>query len=555
MKDYIKYFVIVVIGTMLFALGTSATAYVIKPILDEIFVTKDVDMLTLLPILVVIIFTIKGVGRFISAYFSAFIGQHIIHRIRSEMLENILTNDIKFFFETKKGEIISRISSDTTRIQYLVSIAIPTIIREFFTTIGLLGVVIYQSPKLAFFSLVVLPLIAFPLSLLGKRMKKFSKKSQSSIANFTSRLSEVFQNIELIKVFNGEKFEHKRFQDESHQNFIYSMKMVKTNELVSPIMEFFGAIGVATVIIVGGKEVIDGHMTVGTFFSFMTALFMVYTPLKSLSHQYNSLQDAVAASERIFEYLQLKPTIKCGEKTFPEKVELIEFKDVNLQYDNKIALNKINLENRNETIALVGDSGGGKSSLVNMLVRFYDPSDGGIFINGIDIREFSLKDLRNKIAYVTQKVFIFRDSVAANVAYGKEIDKEKVIASLKQANAWEFIENLDDGVETLLEENGSNLSGGQKQRIAIARAIYKDPEILILDEATSALDNKSEKLIQEAFSKISKNKFTFIIAHRLSTIRDADKIAVMKNGEIICMGKEEELLINCDEYKRLKSLS
>ncbi|MCV6608579.1 MAG: ABC transporter ATP-binding protein/permease [Campylobacterales bacterium] len=555
MKDYIKYFLIAILGTMMFSAGTAATAYIIKPVLDDIFVTKNESMLYVLPLIIILIFTIKGIGRFIGTYYAAHIGQHIVHRIRTEMLQVLMKHDIAFFMKTKKGELISRISSDTMRIQGMVSTAIPVILREFFTTIGLLGVVIYQSPKLAFFSLVVLPAIIWPLSLLAKRMKRFSFKSQELVADITARLSEIFQNMELIKVYNGEKQEATRFEKDSHEAFRVSMKMVKTNELVSPTMEFFGAIGVATVIIVGGQEVIDGNMTVGTFFSFMSALFMVYTPIRSLSHQYNALQDAVAASERIFEYLDMNPTINCGDKNFPKPIEKVSFNNVDLYYDEKQALKNINLQvNKKETIALVGDSGGGKSSLVNMLVRFYDATNGSVKVNDTDIKDVTLHDLREHIAYVTQRVFIFRDTISANVSYGHKIDEGKVIWALKEANAWDFVEDLPDGINTVMEESGTNLSGGQRQRIAIARAIYKDPDILILDEATSALDNKSEKLIQDAFEKISKDKITFIIAHRLSTIRNADKIAVMKNGEIVCLDTEENLLKNCEEYKRLKSL-
>ncbi len=513
------------------------------------------EMLYILPIAIIIIFIVKGVGRFVGSYYTVYIGNNIVHRIRSEMLEVLLRHDISFFNKTKIGEMISRISSDTGRVQNLVGRAIPIMIRESFTTLSLLGVVIYQSPKLAFFALIVMPAVIFPLSILAKRMKKFAFRYQEKNADITSRLSEIIHNIELIKVYNAEKFEFKKFFKDSLDSFTIAMKSTKTNELVSPTMELFGAIGISTVIIIGGKEVIDGSMTVGTFFSFTSALFMIYTPLRALSTQYNSLQAAVAASERIFEYLDMNPTINCGDKDFPKQIEKISFNNVDLFYGDKQALRKVNLKiNKKETIALVGDSGGGKSSLVNMLVRFYDPTNGSVKINDTDIRNVTLKDLREHIAYVTQRVFIFRDSIAANVAYGHEINRDKVINALKEANAWEFVEDLPNGIDTIMEESGTNLSGGQRQRIAIARAIYKDPDILILDEATSALDNKSEKLIQEAFERISKNKITFIIAHRLSTIRNADKIAVMKDGKIICLDTESNLLANCEEFKRLKSL-
>lgn len=554
MKDYYPQFGLSFLGNILFALGTASTAYLIKPILDEIFITKDEHMLYTLPFIVVVVYFFKGIGRFMGVYFTSYIGGHIVHRLRSDMLGVLLDYDIDLFYKTQKGELISRISSDTLRISRLVSDAMPMIVREFFTTISLLGVVIYQSPKLAFFALIVLPGLAFPLSILARRMKRFSHKSQNLVADLTSRLNEIFHNIEIIKTSNAQKHEHERFVTNSLDFFKIDMKMVKTNELVGPLMELAGAIGVAAVIIVGGLEVIHDKMSVGTFFSFVTALFMVYTPIKSLMSQFNRLQDAAAASERIFDYLALRPTIKDGKKTL-ENVHCLEIRSVGLNYGDTQALKNINLVNNKETIALVGQSGGGKSSLVSLLVRFFDPSEGEILINNTNIKEFSLSSLRDKIAFVTQKVFIFASSVSENVAYGKEIDEKRVIDALQKANAYDFVMALPDGINTKLDEGGANLSGGQKQRIAIARAFYKSPQILILDEATSALDNESEKLIKKSIKTLAKDKFTFIVAHRLSTIEHAKKIALLKNGQIVCFGDEAELLRSCDEYKTLKDLS
>jgi subfamily B ATP-binding cassette protein MsbA len=296
-------------------------------------------------------------------------------------------------------------------------------------------------------------------------------------------------------------------------------------------------------------------MSVGSFFSFLTALFMLYTPIKKLSSLYNQLQEAVAASERIFFLLDKEPLIQGGTKEIPEKIENILFENVKLKYGTKKALNGINLEaKQGEFVALVGDSGGGKSSLVNLILRFFDPSDGKILINGVDLKEFSLKSLRDNIAIVTQRVYIFHESVAANVAYGKEIDEEKVIEALKKANAYEFISELPDGIYTHLDEFGANLSGGQRQRIAIARAIYTDPKILIFDEATSALDSKSEKKITEAMENLIKDKITFVIAHRLSTVKKADKIVVLKHGKVSAIGSDEELHMSSKEYLKLKGL-
>jgi subfamily B ATP-binding cassette protein MsbA len=321
-------------------------------------------------------------------------------------------------------------------------------------------------------------------------------------------------------------------------------------------MEILGACAVAVVITVGGAKVISGEMSVGTFFSFMTALFMLYTPIKSISSLYNQLQDAIAANERINELFALNPNINSGNKDFPSDISEIKFKDVKLHFDDTKALDGINLKaKRGQTIALVGDSGGGKSSLINTVVRFYDITSGQILLDGKDIRDFSLESLRKSISIVTQRVYIFNDTIGANISYGQKYDEKKVKEALQKAHALEFVQNLDNGIDTILDEFGTNLSGGQRQRIAIARALYKEPQILILDEATSALDNESESIITEVLDEVSSDKITFVIAHRLSTIKNADKIAVFKNGKIVCKGSEKELLENCSEYQRLYNLA
>lgn len=536
---------------VLSAVGASASAYLVKPVLDKIFIEKNVEMLYLLPYAIILVYTMKGGGKYIQVYFSALIGMDIIRKIRNRLLQQMLHLDISFFHLFRSGELISRNINDVERIRAVVSTMIPEIGRQGLTALGLLGVVIYQSPKLSFFALIILPLIILPLSLIAKKLKKLSHKSQEKTSDITSRLTEIFSNIELIKAHASEKFEHDKFSKENYDFFKINLKSVKTSELSGPLMEVMGAIGVVTVIIVGGKEVIDNQMSVGSFFSFLTALFMLYTPIKRLSKLYNNLQDAVAAGERILYIFDQKPSIVSKKEHSIEKVEALSFRDVTLAYGNKHALNGVTFTvSKGEKLALVGDSGGGKSSIVNLIMRFYDPNSGEIMIDDQNIDHFSLESLRNSISIVTQRVYIFNDSIAANIAYGKEVNEEKVIECLTQANAFDFVDELG-GIHTILNEHGANLSGGQRQRIAIARALYVDPKILILDEATSALDSKSEAKITQALEKITKERITIIIAHRLSTIQDADKIAVLKQGKIICIDNEKNLLQACDEYKRL----
>ena len=551
-KNYKLQFLFALIGIILVSLSTAGVAYAIQPLLDDIFINKDQEMLYVMPFFVIAIYTAQGFGKYIQAYYISFIGQDITRIVRDKLFAHVLTLDMDFFQKKHGGELVSRIINDINRIQQAVSNYVAEFLREVLTIFALIGLVIYHSPELAFYGLVVLPLAFYPLSLLAKRMKKLSFKSQESNSDITSSLSESFNNIEIIKANSTEKIESNKFSIHNMIFFKYNMKAVKTNELTSPLMEIIGSFAFAAVIIVGGTRVISGELTTGVFTSFVAALFMLYTPIKRLSSLYNKMQDALAANERINDIFAQSPTIKSGEIICSKDIEIINFENVELKYEDFIALKNINLEARKgETVALVGDSGGGKSSFINLIVRFYDTSKGIISINNTSIKELDIKSLRENISIVTQRVYIFNDTIAANVAYGYEMDEIRVIEVLRQAHAYDFVMSMKKGINTVLDEFGTNLSGGQRQRIAIARALYKNPKILILDEATSALDNKSESIISEVIQEVSANRITFIIAHRLSTIKNANKIAVFKSGEIISIGTEKELLSSCNEYQRL----
>ena len=552
-KDYIPHFIFAIIGMGLASGGTAVSAYLVEPVLNKIFVEKNEKLLYILPCAIIAIYVIKNIGTFMQAYFTAYIGQDTIRRFREKMVANLLNLDMDFFNEFRTGELISRTTNDIDRIRSIVSSMIPELTREFITIIGLLCVVVYQSPKLAFFALVVMPVAIYPISRLAKRMKKISKQSQEKTSDITSALSEIFTNIEIIKANNAQEYEHSRFVDENNKFFRLNLKSVKIEQLVSPLMETIGSIGVAAVIIIGGKDVIDGHINIGAFFSFLTALFMLYTPLKRIVNIYNKMQDAIAASERTFFLMDKVSQIKDGQNELNEEINLIKFNDVRLSYGDKEVLKEINLEaNKSEFIALVGSSGGGKSSLMNLLMRFYDVNGGEILINGINLKDIKIHSLRQNIGLVTQRVYIFNDTVAKNVAYGREFNEEAVTNALKLANAYEFVSKLDNGINTILNEFGTNLSGGQRQRIAIARALYQNPQILIFDEATSALDNESEKEITKAINNLRSKKIIFVIAHRLSTVENADKIAVLSDGKIIDSGSDEELSKRNEIYAKLK---
>ncbi|MDX3960289.1 ABC transporter transmembrane domain-containing protein [Aliarcobacter skirrowii] len=551
-KNYILEIILGFIGILLVAGATAGTAYAIQPLLDDIFINKDEEMLYIMPVIIILLYFAKGLGTYLQAYFVSYIGQDITRIVRDGLFGHILKLDYIFFQKIHTGELVSRIINDINRIQRAVSNSFAELIRESLTIVALVGLVIYRSPELAFYGLVVLPLAFYPLSLLAKKMKKLSFKSQESNSDITSSLTESFNNIEIIKANSTEELEKKKFTILNMIFFKYNMKAVKTNELTSPLMEILGSLAFATVVVVGGLKVINGELTTGEFSSFIAALFMLYTPIKRLSKLYNSMQDAIAANDRIMDMFKIKPNVVSGTLTIQEEISNIKFSNVGLFYDDFEALKNINLDaKKGEIVALVGDSGGGKSSFINLLPRFYDASSGEILLNSININQFDLKSLRDSISIVTQRVYIFNDTIAANVAYGQELDEVKVIEALKQAHAYEFVSKMKKGIHTVLDEAGTNLSGGQRQRVAIARALYKNPKILILDEATSALDNKSEEIVSQVIQEVSKQRVTFVIAHRLSTIKNATKIAVFKSGKILDIGTYDELLNRCDEFKRL----
>ncbi|EBF5925997.1 ABC transporter ATP-binding protein [Campylobacter coli] len=553
-KKYKKEFAIAIFGMILTSIGTAGSFASLKPILDYIFVEKNEALLYTLPFLLVIIYILKNLGFYLQTYYLSFIGMDTLRILRFKVLKNLLKLDMDFFKRNRSGELVSRCTNDINALQSIVSNIIPDFFRELLTIVGLLIVVFYQSPILAFFALVVLPCAILPLVHFARKLKKYARSIQETNSDLLSRLSEIFSNIELIKASNTQNKESEKFAKQNNELCRLNLKSTRIDALTSPLMEIIGSLGVAAVIIIGGREVIHGTMSVGSFFAFITALFAIYTPLKRLSSLYGRLQGAIAASERTFYLLDLEPQILNGSKNL-ESIARIEFKQVDFAYENpyKSVLKDINFEfNKGEILALVGTSGGGKSSIINLLMRFYDKQKGEILLNDLDISEFSIESLHDRIGLVTQNIYLFNDSFAENVAYSEEPNKEKIIKALKLANAYEFVQEMG-GIYAEIKEHGKNLSGGQKQRIAIARALYKNPDLLIFDEATSALDNESEKAIIETIENLKKDRLVLMIAHRLSTIENADKIAVIDQGQMIAIGSNEELLQSCELYQKFKN--
>ena len=532
-KDYYFFFFCAICASALTAGCTASATYLVKPVLDKIFTEKDAAMLTILPMLFIAAYFGKSVGAYAQGFFVNYIGLDIVRRIREDVLAHMLRLDLEFFNKMRKGELIARLTNDIGLVRAAVSNYFADFVREGFTIIGLLCVVIYQNPRLAFYSIIVVPVAVVPILIIIRHIKRISRKTQAKNADITSKLAEVFNNTEIIKANNGEQIELEHYKRENLHFFKLGIKSTLIGGLNGPIMETLGAVAIGVVIFVGGSAVIAGDMTTGEFGSFTTALFMLYTPIKRVIGIITSFQDALIGGERIGQILDLQPKIIDGEQILQEPIREISVTNAHLHYDDVAALNGVSLEiKRNEIVALVGKSGSGKSSLVNMILRLYDPSSGEIAINGRNLKNFTQKSLRDHITIVTQRIFIFHDTIAANVAYGQEIDEARVIESLKKAQLWEYVQGCENGIYTMLDEFGANLSGGQRQRIAIARAIYRDCDVIIFDEATSALDIQTEEAIRETIDSIKHDKIIILIAHRPSTISLASRVYCMTQGLI-----------------------
>jgi subfamily B ATP-binding cassette protein MsbA len=450
---------------------------------------------------------------------------------------------------------MSRVTNDVNIIKNMVSSAVTGSLRDFFAVIGLTFVIFYRDWKMALIAIVILPLAFFPIVVLGRKLRRVTTHTQEAMGDLTSTLHETFAGNKIIKAFGMESYEKERFFRKTLKLFKLELKGVRFKALASPVMEFLGGLGIAIVIWYGGYKVISGTSTAGTFFSFMAAVMMLYSPVKRLSKLNNIIQQGLAGSDRVFDILETESDIQelPNPAVFQHGPHRVVFENVYFKYDDVTALKNINLDVRpGEILAFVGMSGGGKTSLVNLIPRFYDVSKGSILIDDIDIRDASISSLRDQIAIVTQEPILFNDTALNNIAYGNQNASDKDIENAaRAAYAYEFIQNFPDGFGTNIGELGGRLSGGEKQRICIARALLKDAPILILDEATSSLDAESETLVQKALENLMKGRTTFVIAHRLSTVAYADRIAVIVDGRIVEEGKHEELMARRGEYFKL----
>ena len=541
---------------LLVVAGSQAVmAYLVKPALDTVFVNQEVRMLWILPVVVLAVFFIKGLADYLQEYLMGYVGQQLIRRFRDLLYDRITELPLAFFQREKTGVLMSRITNDVNVVKDMINTAITTSIKDVFTIVGLTFVIFYQIPYLAVFAFFILPVAFFPIVALGKRVRRFSTGVQESMAEMNSFLHETFAGNKIVKAFGMQEEEKKRFHQFSRLICKIELKNLKVQAISSPLMEFLGGIGIAFIIAYGGSRVIAGIYTAGTFMSFLTAVFMLYAPVKKINKLNNRLQAGLAATDRIFDILERESDIR--ESSTPVKIERkahkVSFEDVYFSYGDDMVLKGISLDVRpGEILALVGMSGGGKTSLVNLIPRFYDVTRGAVKIDGVDIRDLAIDSLRDQIAIVTQEPILFNDSVRRNISYGNSLASEEDIARAAQsAYAYEFIQGFPQQFDTSIGELGGRLSGGEKQRICIARALLKDAPILILDEATSSLDTEAENLVQKALENLMRGRTTFVIAHRLSTIGYADRIVVLMDGNIVEMGTHAALMAKKGEFYKL----
>ena len=542
---------------------TAIHAWMMQPVLDDIFLNKNSKMLFLLPIAIILISVFKGIASYFQSILMNFIGFRIVADVQTEMFSSIIKCDLSFFSETNSGTLISRFIADVGSLTRGVHNVITNIVKDLLTIFFLVLVMFYHDWKLALMAFIVFPISIFPIVRIGKRIRKISTQTQVGFGELTSKLTQTFSGIKTIKSFNAQSFEKNRVKLSIENIFKLTYKSNKISSIARPLMETLGGLAIASVIWVGGSQVISGETTPGTFFSFITALLMAYQPVKSLANLNSTLQTAMASAQRVFSIIDITPKIVDKEKVSFNEIQLnmkknIKFKNVSFKYSNSEndILKNISIDiPHGKKVALVGYSGAGKTSLLNLIPRFYEPYKGQILINNKNICDLGIKNLRSLLSIVSQDIVLFDETIKYNIAYGSDnFSEDQIYQACKNSGCDEFISELPDGLNTQIGENGIKLSGGQRQRIAIGRAFLKNSPFLLLDEATSSLDSISEEKIQNAIKKLMVGRTSLVIAHRLSTIKDADKIIVMDKGKVIESGNHKKLIFSSSLYKNLYNI-